>query len=138
MKANRRARMDWLLFAVLAIGLIAFFWMVSSTHSAVGQATGLAYAKEKGCYHFDSGLPVVVTDELIVLCGNSTHLVDYFVIQADQATIDCQGSTVKGVGGALLLPEYVVSPRVTLKGCVVEGYGGLYSSRNPVDVYMVD
>lgn len=138
MKAERRARMDWLLFAVLAIGLIAFFWMVTSKHSAVGQATGLAYVKEKECYQLDSGLPAVVTDELIVLCGDSTHLVDYFVIQTEQTTIDCQGSIVKGNGGALLLPENVVSPRVTLKGCAFTGYGGMYSSQSPVDVYVIE
>lgn len=137
MKAERRARMDWLLVAALAVGLIAFFWMISAKHASVGQATGLAYVKEKGCYELSTGLPAVVTDELIVLCTDFTHVVDYFIIQVDQTTIDCQGSIVKGNGGALLLPENVVSPRVTLRGCVLEGYGGLYSSKNPVDVYVV-
>ena len=130
--------MDWLLFAVLALGLIAFFWMVSAKHASVGQATGLAYVKEKGCYELGTGAPAVVTDKLIILCGDFTHSVDYFAIQTPQTTIDCQGSVVRGNGGALLLPENVVSPRVTLKDCVLEGYGGLYSSKDPVDVYVVD
>ncbi len=130
--------MDWLLFAVLALGLIAFFWMISTKHSSVGQATGLAYVKEKGCYELGEGLPAVVTDEMIVLCGDYAHSVDYFAIQIEQTTIDCQGSTVKGNGGALLLPENVVSPRVTLKDCTLTGYGGLYSSKDSVDVYVVN
>lgn len=90
------------------------------------------------CLSFDSGLPVGVEDSKIVLCPDRVHLVEYFLIRTDQSLIDCQGSIVKGTGGALLLPEGVVNPRVTLKDCVLEGYEGLYSSRNPVDVYIVN
>jgi hypothetical protein len=129
--------MDWLLFALLALGLIGFYWMISSKSSPTGQVGGIAYDEGAACYRLDSGLPAVVTYERIVLCPNFTHSVSYFVIQVDQTIIDCQGSLVKGKGGALLLPENVNNPRVTLKDCVLEGYEGLYSSQNPADVYVL-
>ena len=134
MRSHQRSLVDWALVAVLSLALIAFFMFMSHRVSS-GQVLGTAFDSAHSCYAFAQGLPVVVTYDSIILCPDTEQLVEYFVIQVPQVTIDCQGSLLKGDGGALLVPENVVKPRVTLKDCKTEGFGGLYSSQNPVDLY---
>lgn len=137
MHSDHRSLTDWLIVGVFALGLIAFFMLVTNK-TATGHAIGTAYDSSKSCYAFDAGLPVVVTQDSMVLCADQLNKVAYFSIQVKQTTIDCQGSTIQGNGGAFLVPSRVTNPRVTLRNCTVENYQGLYSTKNPVDVYQVN
>ncbi len=128
--------MDWLVFGILALGLIAFFMFVNNGTTVTGRVVGTAFNENRNCYSFDSGLPVMVTQPSLRLCPNTTHAIDYFSIQTRQVLIDCQGSTLQGSGGALLVVEGVNHPRVTLLNCSWEGFDGLYSRTNPIDVYV--
>ncbi len=127
--------MDWLIVGVVAIGLIAFFMLVSQ-RTLTGQAYGTAYNNYANCYSFTQGLPVVATYDSIDLCANATHTLAYIAVRVPQLEVNCHGSTIQGAGGALFITEGVSNPRVTLKECVVEGFDGMYSNQDPVNVYV--
>lgn len=128
----RYAWMDWVFMGLIVLAVVSFF-SFTQQRNAIGQvAGGTLSLPAQDCISYPSSQPIVVTSSLL-LCPDAIHYVDYFELVESDIVINCQGSTVQGSGGALLVARGD-SPTITLRNCSTQGYDGLYSTQNPVVV----
>ncbi len=126
-------RNSWVDWAVIIVVIASLFFLVSFVQQKTvqGHVVGLSFSS-KECFNYTSSQVHSLTSSLR-LCAGAVHMVDYFELWKNDLVIDCQGSTLKGDGGALFVAQ-TSNLTVTLKHCVVEGYDGLYSAENPLVV----
>jgi hypothetical protein len=123
--------LDWVAVMGIFLSLVGFFVLVQ--HRTVqGQFVSLSFPS---CVSLSNSGEKVVVSKNLVLCPNTIHSIDYFLIQASNAVIDCQHSSIQGSGGSLFVSSFP-NPSVTLKNCEINGFDGLYPNNNPVTVYV--
>lgn len=125
--------LDWVVIGAITLAIV-FFFSTLQNRAPVGEVIGGSVSlSPQDCVIYSSPSKSYLLSSSLRLCPNATHPVDYFDLLESEVVIDCQGSTIHGNGGALFVAS-IDQPTVTLRRCVVEGYDGLYSNQNPVNV----
>ncbi len=127
----RREWVDWAIVLMVFGALITLVFIIQSS-TLSGSVTGVSF-ENKDCLSYRTLQSYPLTSS-IRLCANQTHFVEYFDVYTNESVIDCQGSTLKGNGGALFVSHKNTQPLITLRHCVLEGYDGFSQASKSVDV----
>ncbi len=124
--------LDWVFMGAMVVAIIIFFSFASQRAANANVVGGNIVAPPQDCVA-KTGFETIPLSYSILFCPNTVNDIDHFELADSGLVINCQGSTLHGRGGALFVAQ-TVQPTITLRNCVVEGFDGLFTATNPVNV----
>lgn len=124
--------LDWVFMGAMVVAIILFFSFASQRSANANVIGGNIITPPQDCVA-KTGFETIPLSYSILFCPNTVNDIDHFELIESGLVINCQGSTLNGRGGALFVAQ-INQPTITLRDCALTGFGGLFTSTNPVNV----